>query len=114
MQLFFRRFDKNSDSKLNFDEFAAAFLPADNYMAQMLSLRPSNHRKAISRLDDCFHPETQLQYRHMWITQFKTETRSAETLRNLCKDCFSLVAAFKDLDTLHRCALSAQNIAAAF
>lgn len=58
VQLYFKRFDKNGDGKLNFDEFAAAFLPDDNYMAQMLSLRPSNHRKAVQRLDDCFHPET--------------------------------------------------------
>ena len=68
VQLFFKRFDKNGDGKLNFDEFTAAFLPADNYMAQMLSLRPSNHRKAVLRLDDCFNPETQLHSRHMWIT----------------------------------------------
>lgn len=60
IELFFRRFDKNRDTKLNFDEFAAAFLPADNYLSQMLSMRPSNHRVATQRLDDCFYSETQL------------------------------------------------------
>lgn len=114
VQLFFLRYDKNRDEKLNFDEFAQAFLPADNYMAQMLGLRPSNHRKIVHRLDDCFNPETQLQYRHMWITTFKTEQRSAQTLSQLCKECFSLVAAFQNLDTCRRGSLLAQNLTAAF
>ena len=114
MQLYFKRFDKNGDGRLNFDEFAAAFLPEDNYMAQMLSLRPSNHRKAVSRLDDCFHPETQLQYRHMWISLFKTESKSAGLMLELCKDCFSLCAAFQNIDTLNRGTLTAKTIAAAF
>lgn len=77
LELFLKRFDKNRDRKLNFDEYAAAFLPSDNYMAQMLSMRPSNHRKITRRPDECFDPETQIQYRHMWITNFKTEQRSA-------------------------------------
>jgi len=60
VELFFRRFDKNMDGRLNFDKFSAAFLPADDYMAQMLLIRPSNHRKTIRRIDDCFNAETQL------------------------------------------------------
>ena len=53
--LFFERYDKDRDGRLDFREFAEALTPDDPYYAQMLSRRPGSHKRInVYRKDDIF------------------------------------------------------------
>lgn len=80
VELFFKRYDTNNDHRLNFKEFSEAFIAQDNYYAHMLNRRPSNHRHACHRRDDCFFADTQVEFRNMWRVHFKVEV-AAEGVR---------------------------------
>lgn len=80
VDLFFKRYDVNRDHRLNFSEFSEAFVAQDNYYAHMLNRRPSNHRHACHRRDDCFFADTQVEFRNMWRVHFKVEV-AAEAVR---------------------------------
>lgn len=99
VDLFFKRYDSNRDHRLNFSEFSTAFLSQDSYYSHMLNRRPSNHRNHLHRRDDCFFPETQVEFRNMWRVHFKVET-SAEAVRQrlACNPHFNAYQAFNSLD----------------
>jgi Ca2+-binding EF-hand superfamily protein len=42
IELFFKRYDKNRDSRLRFSEFCDALVPNDPYYAAMVNKRSSN------------------------------------------------------------------------
>ncbi len=55
INLFFDRYDKGRDGRLDYREFAEALTPEDPYYASILAKRPSTHRKInIYRKDDIF------------------------------------------------------------
>jgi Ca2+-binding EF-hand superfamily protein len=56
--LFFKRYDSDSNLRINFHEFGAAFLSQDSYYSHMLNRRPSNNRHPLYRRDDCFYSDT--------------------------------------------------------
>ena len=97
--LFFERYDRNRNIRLNFSEFTQAFLSHDNYYSHMLNRRPSNHRAHLHRRDDCFFPDTQTEHRNMWRVHFKVEL-AAEAVRQrlAAHPYFNLEAAFNSLD----------------
>jgi len=80
-ELYFKRYDKNGDSRLRFSEFCDSFSPIDNYYQTMLNRRTSNDSRGrfLSR-DDCFFSDTKLEFRSVWRTHFKIESY-AESLR---------------------------------
>lgn len=80
IDLFFKRYDTDRNHRLNFGEFCAAFVSDDAYYAHMLNRRPSNHRHHLHRRDDCFFPDTQVEFRNMWRIHFKVEA-AAESVR---------------------------------
>lgn len=56
---FIKRYDKNRNGKISFEDFAEAFTPMNDYYAHVLMIRPSNHRlNSHLRRDDCFVAET--------------------------------------------------------
>lgn len=73
VDLFFKRYDTDGDGTIGFREFAKAFESDDTYYSHMLNRRPSNHRHACYRRDDCFYADTQIEFRNMWRVHFKCE-----------------------------------------
>lgn len=96
---FFRRYDRNSDGRITFEDFSEAFTPLNDYYAHQLSIRPSNHRSTSLRRDDCFSSETQIAFRQMWRLVFTHENKATARLQTLCKSCFSPSKAFQMLDS---------------
>ena len=80
LDLFITRYDTSGDRRLNMREFSDAFLALDAYYAGMVERRGSNHRYPLYRRDDCFLPDTQLEFRAVWRTHFQAEV-SAEATR---------------------------------
>jgi Ca2+-binding EF-hand superfamily protein len=80
LDLFITRYDDGGDRHLNMREFSEAFLPLDAYYAGMVNRRGSNHRYPLYRRDDCFMPDTQLEFRAVWRTHFRSEV-AAEVVR---------------------------------
>lgn len=70
LELFITRYDSSGDRRLNMREFSDAFLALDAYYASMVERRGSNHRYPLYRRDDCFMPDTQLEFRAVWRTHF--------------------------------------------
>ena len=70
LELFITRYDSSGDRRLNMREFSDAFLALDAYYANMVERRGSNHRYPLYRRDDCFMPDTQLEFRAVWRTHF--------------------------------------------
>jgi hypothetical protein len=59
VELFFKRFNKKRNGRIDFGEFAASMDPTDSYYASMLARRPSSERRLnIYKKDDLFLPET--------------------------------------------------------
>ena len=68
-QLFFQRYDKDRDGRLDYREFAQALTPEDPYYAQMLGRRPSTHRRInIYRKDDVFAYSTACAFKNLLRT----------------------------------------------
>lgn len=80
-------------------EFSEAFLALDPYYATMVNRRPSNHRYPLYRRDDCFLPDTQIEFRSVWRTHFKSEV-AAESIRQRLRRMpyFNVYEAFNSLD----------------
>ena len=99
VDLFFKRYDKNRDHRLCFQEFADAFLSSDPYYSHMLHRRPSNHRHPLYRRDDCFFADTQIEFRNMWRQHFKLEVAAEAVRQRLnCNPHFDAYSAFNTLD----------------
>lgn len=65
----------------------------------MVSRRPSNHRYPLYRRDDCFLADTQIEFRSVWRTHFKSEV-AAESIRQRLRRMpyFNVYEAFNSLD----------------
>lgn len=78
--LFVTRYDQNKNGRLNFEEFAKAFLAFDPYFLQMVNRRVSNYVPRTLRRDDVFLPNTANEFNKMWRTHIRVEN-AAEHLR---------------------------------
>ena len=98
--LLFRRFDKNQDGKLNFQEFSNMILPVSREYAALLTDRPDYYMSRGVSPMQFFNHETRNEFRQLWSVMFKTE-RSCENLRqNLrSRPYFNLKQAFAFMDT---------------
>jgi Ca2+-binding EF-hand superfamily protein len=83
VDLFFKRYDSDNSGEIGFKEFAKAFESDDTYYAHMLNRRPSNHRHACYRRDDCFYADTQIEFRNMWRVHFKCENGAEQVRQRL-------------------------------
>ena len=80
VDLFFQRYDKDRDGRLDFREFADALTPDDPYYAQMLARRPSNHKRInIYKKDDVFAYGTSYAFKDLLRTLISTEGQSEVT-----------------------------------
>ena len=99
LDLFFKRYDGDKNGRIAFNEFAQAFESSDSYYQHMLSRRPSNHRHACYRRDDCFYADTQIEFRNMWRVHFKCENGAENVRQRLQRQpCFNVYEAFNSLD----------------
>ena len=84
IHLFFQRFDKNRDGRLDLREFAAALTPEDPYYANILARRPSSHRRInIYRKDDVFAHPTSYAFKNLLRTMLSTEGAAEATRQTL-------------------------------
>ena len=99
VDLFITRYDSTGDRRLNMREFSEALLALDPYYASMVNRRPSNHRYPTYRRDDCFLPDTQIQFRSLWRSHFQGEVQ-AETIRQRLQRMpyFNVYEAFNSMD----------------
>lgn len=99
LDLFITRYDTTGDRRLNMREFSDAFLALDCYYAGMVERRGSNHRYPLYRRDDCFMPDTQLEFRAVFRTHFRSEV-AAEAVRQRLQRMpyFNVYEAFNSLD----------------
>ena len=96
---FITRYDTSGDRRLNMREFSDAFLALDAYYANMVERRGSNHRYPLYRRDDCFLPDTQLEFRAVWRTHFRSEVAAEATRQRLQRmPYFNVFEAFNSLD----------------
>ena len=99
LDLFVTRYDTTGDRRINLREFSDAFLTLDSYYAGMVERRGSNHRYPLYRRDDCFLPDTQLEFRAVWRTHFKSEVAAETTRQRLQRmPYFNVFEAFNSLD----------------
>jgi len=99
LDLFITRYDTSGDRRLNMREFSDAFLALDAYYANMVERRGSNHRYPLYRRDDCFMPDTQLEFRAVWRTHFRAEVAAEATRQRLQRmPYFNVFEAFNSLD----------------
>ena len=70
LDLYVTRYDKGGDRRLNRREFSESFLAIEAYYASMVERRGSNHRYPLYRRDDCFMPDTALEFKSVWRTHF--------------------------------------------
>ena len=83
-QLFFQRYDKDRDGRLDYREFAQALTPEDPYYEQMLNRRPSTHRRInIYRKDDVFAYPTACAFKNLMRTMISQEGASEATRQSL-------------------------------
>jgi hypothetical protein len=76
-----KRYDKNNDRRIRFSEFCDSIQALDPYYASILNKRTSNDtRGRFYSRDDCFLPETKIEFKNLWRTHFKIESYS-ESLR---------------------------------
>ncbi len=99
LDLFITRYDTTGDRRLNMREFSDAFLALDAYYAGMVERRGSNHRYPLYRRDDCFLADTQLEFRAVWRTHFRSEIAAESTRQRLQRmPYFNVYEAFNSLD----------------
>jgi formyltetrahydrofolate hydrolase len=81
IELFFKRYNKRRNGRLDFGEFAAAFDPLDNYYANILCSRRSTERRLnIYQKEDLFASDTSHCFKELLLTLMRVEA-SAESLR---------------------------------
>ena len=99
LDLFITRYDTTGDRRLNMREFSDAFLALDAYYAGMVERRGSNHRYPLYRRDDCYMADTQLEFRAVWRTHFRSEVAAEATRQRLQRmPYFNVYEAFNSLD----------------
>lgn len=81
VELYFKRFNKKRNGRIDFGEFATSIDPTDSYYASMLARRPSSERRLnIYKKDDLFFSETAHKFKELMLTHLRVES-SAESLR---------------------------------
>jgi hypothetical protein len=81
IELFFKRFNKRRNGRIDFGEFAQSLDPQDSYYASILARRPSSHaRLNIYRKEDMFSQDTASSFKELLRTHMRVEA-SAESLR---------------------------------
>ena len=99
IDLFVTRYDTSGDRRLNMREFSDAFLALDAYYANMAERRGSNHRYPLYRRDDCFMPDTRIQFVNVWRQHFRSEVSAESTRQRLQRQpYFNVYEAFNSLD----------------
>uniref|UniRef100_A0A7S3MKG2 EF-hand domain-containing protein n=1 Tax=Favella ehrenbergii TaxID=182087 RepID=A0A7S3MKG2_9SPIT len=99
LDLFITRYDTTGDRRLNMREFSDSMLTLDAYYASMSERRGSNHRYPLYRRDDCFMPDTQLQFRSVWRQHFRGEVAAEAVRQRLQRQpYFNVYDAFNSLD----------------
>lgn len=89
VNLFFERYDKDRDGRLDYREFAEALTPTDRYYQDMLSRRPSNHRRInVYRKDDVFSFPASNAFKSLLRTMISTEGASEATRQQLSRNPF--------------------------
>lgn len=82
--LFFERYDKGRDGRLDFREFAEALTPEDPYYASMLARRPGSHRRInVYRKDDIFAYSTAQTFKNLMRTMLSSEGAAEATRQSL-------------------------------
>lgn len=82
--LFFERYDKDRDGRLDYREFTQALTPEDQYYAQMLSRRPSSHKRInVYRKDDVFAYSTGQAFKDLMRTMLSSEGAAEATRQTL-------------------------------
>ena len=81
VELFFARYNKKRNGRLDYGEFADALDSSDDYLKVSLARRSSSHRHLnIYRKDDLFYPETANSFKELLMTHLRVEA-SAESMR---------------------------------
>ena len=84
INLFFDRYDKGRDGRLDYREFMEALTPEDPYYANILAKRPSTHRRInIYRKDDIFAYPTSQAFKSLLRTLISTEGAAEATRQSL-------------------------------
>ena len=84
INLFFDRYDKGRDGRLDYREFMEALTPEDPYYANILAKRPSTHRRInIYRKDDIFAYLTSQAFKSLLRTLISTEGAAEATRQSL-------------------------------
>lgn len=98
--LFFRRYDRDMDGRLDFREFSEALTSNDEYYAHMLARRGSSHRRInIYRKDDIFEYATAQAFKQLMRSHFETEAASESTRQMLARNpFFDATEAFRMVD----------------
>ncbi len=110
LDLFITRYDTTGDRRLTMREFSDACLALDAYYANMAERRGSNHRYPLYRRDDCYLPDTQLQFRALWRTHFRTEVVAESVRQRLQRQpYFNVYEAFNSLDQNDNGAISREE-----
>jgi hypothetical protein len=81
IDLYFKRYDTNKDSRIRYNEFCDSLIPDDSYYASMVNRRSSNHiYLKYEPRDSCFAYSTRIQFKETWRTLLRVEVQ-AERLR---------------------------------
>jgi Ca2+-binding EF-hand superfamily protein len=112
LELYFKRYDRDQDSRIRFSEFSDSFTPVDAYYAQLLNRRTSNDtRGRLYSRDDCFLHAPKLEFKNVWRTHFKIESFSENIRQRLYKrPGFDIYEAFNSCDINENGAISKDEL----
>ena len=112
VELFFTRFNRKRNGRIDFGEFAEALDSSDDYLKVMLARRHSSERRLNPyRKDDLFSLETADSFKELLQTHLRVES-SAESMRqHLAKNpYFDLNTAFSMADYSRRGAFTKDEL----
>ena len=111
LNLFMRRYDKDSDGRLRYSDFCEAVLPKQPEYATLLNNRaPYNSHHLFTR-EEYFTPETRASLRRLMEAHLDNETASEGIrLRLQKRPTFNVSAAFQDLDMVGKGYITIDNV----
>ena len=111
LDLMFKRYDTNKDTKLSLAEFCKAFTPSGKEYAALVQGRAEFYSKRGLHPKDFFNIDTRREIRTLWLTLMQSES-SMERLRyKLSKrPLFNLRSAFKYVDRDCNGAITANDL----
>ena len=80
MELIMRKYDKDSDGKLNFNEFCEMIVPKDRNYSSLLKSRKAYNAHFDFKRSEPFTPDTMVEFKQFLLRLINNEGR-AETLR---------------------------------